>query len=233
MQQDSVHILITRPIDESWIDLAKESGLNLDVVSFIETEIIQTVELQQEIEQVLLQSASVAFTSPNAVEAVGTQLDGLDPQWEIFCIGNKTKELVEHYFGQHHIAGFANDAAELAQVILDSINDKKIIFFCGDQRRPELPAILEERNIDVEEIVVYQTIAVPKKLKKEYQGIIFFSPSAVESFFKMNKAGEKTIFFAIGNTTAAAIKRFSKNKILISDQPGKNNLLEMAIEYFT
>jgi uroporphyrinogen-III synthase len=233
MQQDSVHILITRPIDESWIDLAKESGLNVEVIPFIETEIIQTVELQQEIEYALLQSTSVVFTSPNAVEAVGTQLDGQDPEWEIFCIGNRTKELVERYFGEHHIAGIANNASELAEVILESINNEKIIFFCGDQRRPELPTILEEKNINVEEIVVYQTIAVPKKLKKEYQGILFFSPSAVESFFKINNAGEKTIFFAIGNTTAAAIKKFSRNKILIVDQPGKNNLIETAIEYFT
>jgi len=164
---------------------------------------------------------------------VARQLDGQDPDWEIYCIGNRTKELVEEYFGQHHIVGFADNAADLAQEIIESIQEDEIIFFCGDQRRQELPTLLKEQQIYVEEIVVYQTIQVPRKLKKEYQGILFFSPSAVESFFKMNTAPEKTILFAIGNTTSAEIKKHSKNKTVIANQPGKSTLMEMAIEYFT
>jgi len=233
MQQNNVHILITRPVDDTLIEQAKESGLDMEVISFIETEPIQTVELQQEIENALLQTATVVFTSANAVEAVAAQLDGQDPDWEIFCIGKKTKELVEEYFGQHHIAGYASNAGDLAQVIIDSTNADEIIFFCGDQRRPELPHTLKQQGIRVEEIVVYQTVGVPRKVNKNYQGILFFSPSAVDSFFELNKATDKTIFFAIGNTTAEAIRKHTTNKTVVSAQPGKNHLVEMAIEYFT
>jgi len=233
MQQSSVHILVTRPVDESVIEQASESGLTIEVIPFIETELLQTVELQQEIEQTLLLTTSVVFTSARAVEAVAAHLDGQEPEWAIYCIGNKTKELVDKYFGAAHVAGYANNATDLAQEIVESIDKDEIIFFCGDQRRQELPMILEQKQIHVEEIVVYQTIQVPRKLKKEYQGILFFSPSAVESFFRMNTIPAKTILFAIGNTTADTIKKYSNNKILIGDQPGKSTLLEMAIEYFT
>ena len=79
---------------------------------------------------------------------------------------------------------------------------------------------------------MYQTIATPHKIDKEYFGILFFSPSAVQSFFSKNKVCEKTILFAIGNTTANEIKKYSTNKIIISDEPGKENLVTKMIEYF-
>ena len=66
----------------------------------------------------------------------------------------------------------------------------------------------------------------------EYFGILFFSPSAVQSFFSKNKVADKTILFAIGNTTANEIKKYSTNKIIISDEPGKENLVTKMIEYF-
>jgi uroporphyrinogen-III synthase len=81
--------------------------------------------------------------------------------------------------------------------------------------------------------VVYQTIEVPHKISKEYYGILFFSPSGVRSFFKVNKLESKTILFAIGNTTANEIKKISSNKIIISDEPGKENLVQTAIDFFT
>jgi uroporphyrinogen-III synthase len=71
-------------------------------------------------------------------------------------------------------------------------------------------------------------------IDKVYDGILFFSPSAVESFFSKNKLPEQTVLFAIGNTTAKTIhRRYCNNRIMISDQPGKDELIEQAIEYFS
>lgn len=233
MTQNKIAILSTRPIDSSLIEEANTAGIDIDEISFIETEPIQTIEVQQEIANAMLQSSAVVFTSMNAVEAVANELLDQQPDWRIYSIGNTTKQLVKKYFGEESIAGTADSAAELAELIADEGYDDEVIFFCGDQRRDELPDILRSNDIEVNEIVVYQTIAVPFKVEKKYHGILFFSPSAVESFFSNNKAAEQTILFAIGNTTATTLKKFSNNKIIISDEPGKENLVRKMMEYFS
>lgn len=232
MEQNKITILSTRPLTESLIDEAKEQAVYIEVLPFIETESIKSVEVQQEIELVLLESATVVFTSMNAVEAVADYMIDEQPDWAIYCMGNTTQELVKKYFGEHSIAGTAGSAAELADVIVEDAQTEEVVFFCGDQRRDELPDILQVHNIEVNEIQVYHTIPVSHKIDKFYNGILFFSPSAVESFFKKNKAGGQTILFAIGKTTAASIKKHTSNTVIISDEPGKENLVGKAINYF-
>ena len=232
MEQNKITILSTRPLTESLIDEAKEQAVYIEVLPFIETESIKSVEVQQEIELVLLESATIVFTSMNAVEAVADYMIDEQPDWAIYCMGNTTQELVKKYFGEHSIAGTAGSAAELADVIVEDAQTEEVVFFCGDQRRDELPDILQVHNIEVNEIQVYHTIPVSHKIDKFYNGILFFSPSAVESFFKKNKAGGQTILFAIGKTTAASIKKHTSNTVIISDEPGKENLVGKAINYF-
>lgn len=231
--QNRISILCTRPLNVSLIDEAMQAGIDITELSFIETEPIQSITVQQEIEQALLQTATVVFTSMNAVEAVAFYQEGTKPDWDIYCIGTTTNKLAANYFGTDKITGTANDAASLAELIAEDRFIDEVIFFCGDQRRDELPAILKKHDIEVNEIEVYQTIAVPHTIDKVYHGILFFSPSAVASFFKNNKLPETTILFAIGNTTATEIKKYSSNKIIISDEPGKENLVRKMMEYFT
>lgn len=233
MQQNKIFILSTRPIDEPLINEAKHQNIEIDILSFIETVPIRSIEVQQEIENALLKSSAVVFTSMNAVEAVANELDGHQPDWRIYSIGNTTKQLVKKYFGEKAIAGTAESAAELAELIAEEDNSDDIFFFCGEQRRDELPDILRSNDIDVNEIVVYQTIQVKHKIEKTYHGILFFSPSAVQSFFSNNKISDKTILFAIGNTTATEIKKYTNNKIITGDEPSKENLVMEMIRYYT
>ncbi len=233
MQQNKIFILSTRPIDDPLINEAKHQNIEIDILSFIETVPIRSIEVQQEIENALLKSSAVVFTSMNAVEAVANELDGHQPDWRIYSIGNTTRQLVKKYFGEEAIAGSAESAAELAELIVEEDNSDDIFFFCGEQRRDELPDILRSNDIDVNEIVVYQTIPVKHKIEKTYHGILFFSPSAVQSFFSNNKISDKTILFAIGNTTATEIKKYANNKIITGDEPSKENLVMEMIRYYT
>jgi uroporphyrinogen-III synthase len=234
MAEHNIHILSTRPVNESQVEKAKLKGIALDTISFIETEPIQTIEVQQEIEWASTEQATVVFTSMNAVESVTEMLDGFVPAWRIYCIGFKTKELITSYFGADAIAGTADNASELADTIIENEETDEIIFFCGNQRRDALPRKLRKLDIDVNEIVVYETIIVHHTVDKKYDGVLFFSPSAVESFFKKNELPKSTVVFAIGNTTAETVLKYtSKNKILISNQPGKDELVAQAILYFS
>ncbi len=227
-----VHILCTRPINEQLVETARLKNIEIDTLSFIDTQPVETVEIQQEIENSLLLSTSVVFTSMNAVEAVARFMENEYPDWRIFCIGQTTRQLVVKYFGEELIAGSADNAGELAEVVAEQNEGEEVIFFCGDQRRGELPAILRGHEVDVNEIIVYETILVPHKINIPYLGILFFSPSAVESFFSVNKGVKETVYFAIGKTTAEAILKRGEYKVIVGDSVGKDNLVEKMLEYF-
>ena len=233
MPENKIQILSTRPLNRSLVQEANAAGISIDELSFIETEAIQDVATQQEIEQAYLQSSTVVFTSMNAVDAVVAWQDGQQPDWVIYCMGNTTKQKLKENFGDHSVVGTANNASELAELIAEESDADEVIFFCGEQRRDELPAILRKKKIDVHEIIVYETIHTPHKINKTYHAILFYSPSAVSSFFSNNKIPAQTILFAIGTTTANTIQQYCNNTIIIGKAPGKEELVRQAMEYFS
>lgn len=232
MAGHNIQILSTRPVSAALVKKAARKNMGIDVLSFIETNAIQNIEIQQEIEWASTENAVVVFTSMNAVVAVTEMLDGFVPEWRIYCMGHTTLQLINSYFGEHAIAGTADNAAELAEEIISNEEPDEVIFFCGNKRREELPGKLRTQNIDVTEITVYETTLIHHTVEKNYDGILFFSPSAVESFFTTNKLPVNTTLFAIGDTTAKAIRKYCSNKIVTALQPGKDALLEQAVDYF-
>jgi uroporphyrinogen-III synthase len=231
MQQNKFSILSTRHVGEAWMKDALSQNISVDEIPFIKTNPLLTDKTLREIGQNLTKSSTVVFTSVNAVEAVALKLSSQGPNWKIFCMGYATKQSVEKYFGEKSVAGIANNAKELAGEIINA-KIKDVIFFCGDQRRKELQQLLKQNKIEVNEIIVYETVVTPQKIERNYDGILFFSPSAVRSFFQKNQLNNETVLFAIGNTTADEIKKFTTNKIVISDEPEKRILLEKVISYF-
>ncbi len=232
MRESKIAILSTRPLSATTInDVAAK--VTIDVVSFIETKNIIGDVIANKINEIAKQKATIVFTSMNAAEAVIHQLskNKLQPDWNFYCLGTNTKKIVADYFGEKKISGIANNANDLAEEIIKQKNPS-IVFFCGNIRRDELPKKLNNHHIAVDEIIVYETIETSHLIKKNYDGILFFSPSAVNSFFSINQLPHQTIVFAIGITTANTIKGFCKNPIVVSDIPEKESLLQAAIEYF-
>ena len=109
--ENKIPILCTRPLSSLLLDEAAAAGIAIDEISFIETESILSVEVQQEIELASTEIAIVVFTSMNAVDAVTIFLDGHQPEWSIYSIGTATARLVAAYFGEEKITGTANDAS--------------------------------------------------------------------------------------------------------------------------
>jgi uroporphyrinogen-III synthase len=231
MQKNRLNILSTRPLNKEIIDEAAQQNIFIDCVSFIETQPIQNSGLKEKIQKLSAKKITVVFTSMNAVEAVKNYLSK-KPEWDIFSIGQTSKKLIADFFGKENIIATANDASGLADTIIEK-EIKELVFFCGDQRRDELPVKLKAKNINVEEVVVYSTIATVEKVSKRYDGILFFSPSAVESFFSVNEVDSNTILFAIGNTTSETINQKVQNKIIIAEHPGKEALVKKMLDYFS
>ncbi len=233
MKDKNILILSTRPLNEALINKASQHKIIIDSLSFIKTESITDNNISEEIKKLALESITAVFTSMNGAQAVIEDLckNELKPDWKIYCIGAATQSLVKEYFVSNTIAGTGKNATELSQTI---VNDdvKEVIFFCGNQRREELPEYLQKNKIKIKEIAVYRTNETPEKINKRYNGILFFSPSAVKSFFSVNSIPSDTVLFSIGNTTADEIKKTCNNTIIISGSPSKDKLVEEAIAYF-
>ena len=219
-------------METALLEAAKAKDIHIDIVSFIDTTPILTTDIKDEIGKITKQPAAVVFTSMNAVSTVAAFINGQKPDWEIFCIGNTTRQLAARYFGEQAIRTAGNNASDLADKMITNKTIKQVVFFCGDQRRQELPGKLRQNGITVQEVIVYHTISKPHKIDKAYNGILFFSPSAVQSFFYANAVLPTTILFAIGQTTADAIKTFTDNTIIEAERPGKEDLVKKMFEFF-
>jgi len=76
----------------------------------------------------------------------------------------------------------------------------------------DLPNLLTENHITVNEIEAYRTKFSPVEVGNNVKGILFFSPSAIESYLQMNKPDK--IAYCIGESTAkVARKNFAEVKI--------------------
>lgn len=230
MSDATKYLLSTRPLPKAVVDDAAAKGVIIETLSFISTAAIQDEALFQKIRNLATQPRTVVFTSMNAVEAVAEQINA-PPAWRIYSIGNTTRKLIEAKWGADKLVATAENASRLGERLIDDGVDD-VLFFCGNIRRDELPNKIRSEGGRVEEVVVYQTEETPAKLEQEYDGVLFFSPSAVQSFFSANKLPKQTVCFAIGRTTADAIREHSQNKIIIGTESSKEELVYRAVEYF-
>jgi uroporphyrinogen-III synthase len=102
-----------------------------------------------------------------------------------------------------------------------------------------LPQALKAAKVNFNEIQVYETTLAPQKIsspdpskgkEKKFDGILFFSPSAIESYLKENKI-KNEICFCIGETTAETLEKTTRN-IIVADQPSVENVIEDVINYY-
>jgi uroporphyrinogen-III synthase len=231
MATQPIYLLSTGLLPAELIKQAEAKGIVLDTMDFIAIETVIDAEMGARIKALGGRQLTAVFTSTNAVEALKEWM-GRVPDWRIFCIEGATRRAVADYFGEMAIAGTAESATALAEMVMAEGGMKEIFFFCGDQRREELPAMLRAEGFKVNEWIVYRTLLTPRKTERVYAGIAFFSPSAVESFFSLNTVAEDVTLFAIGRTTAAAIQARCPNAVIISDRPGKEALVRTMTDYF-
>jgi len=231
MQQTKIRILCARPVEQHLITKAAEKAIDIQVLPFIEIRKIQTPAFNEQLTLLALQKINAVFTSNNAVESVALNLN-IKPGWKISCIGGITKEAVVKYFGEESLGVTGRNASALARKIIDNGTIKEVFFFCGDQRLDDLPETLRANNIRVQEVIAYQTLQTPHEVEEDFDGMMFFSPTAVHSFFSMNTVRVDVIMFSIGKTTTATIQSYCTNRVITSEWPGQENLVDKVIEYF-
>lgn len=231
------NVLSTKQLQPAIVEKAKEQGIAIVEQEAIHVTPIVTREKADEIFSYLEKHIDYAvFTSSNAVAAVislcHSYIKPYKLHWKIFCLSGKTKDAIEGGAGcLGQVEKTGSNAVELAKEIIAK-GLKEVIFFCGNKRRDELPVILETNGIQVHEVMVYETTETPVQMDENVEAILFFSPSAVQSFFAANQLNENIVCFAIGQTTAHSLAKFTHNKLFVSKEPTQEALLDEVAHYF-
>lgn len=204
-------------------ELNKDIGIEMSDFITIRHQRIKPADLKKKLGKVIL-------TSQNAVASLLDSLDGSKLEYEdIYCVGRRTKKLIERRIGK--VSHVANSAARLAEHLVGEFSKpEEFTFFCGDLRRDELPDLLKQKGHEVHEIVSYQTLSTPSELHNNYEGILFFSPSGIESYLKKNSPRDE-VAFCIGDTTAAAAQGVFK-KVIVARNPSVEAVVGTVNEYF-
>lgn len=170
------------------------------------------------------------FTSQNAVKSFlrqreKTEVTELKEPRHCFCVGSRTKALLEK--NGYEVLKMATNATALGKYLAAAFKPARFVFLCGNRRRDELPDLLKTHGMVLEEVIVYENCPVIKKMPGEFDGVLFFSPTGVDSFFAANSTNG--IAFCIGPTTAKAAAKYT-DKIAISKIALTEKLLEFAVE---
>ncbi|KIO50666.1 uroporphyrinogen-III synthase [Flavobacterium hibernum] len=217
----SIQILSTKKLSGEQKQALVKANIEVTEADFIQTQ-NKSFELKDLNENLI-------FTSQNAVHSVLA-----DPKWEelknknVFCVGLKTKILLSE--NGFNVVAYTGYAADLAEIITLIYRNESYTFFSGNLRRETLPQALKDSEVKFNEIQVYDTSLTPQKVKTSVNGILFFSPSGVESYLKDNTIKKETCF-CIGETTADALHKITKN-IIIADQPTIEDVIEDVINEY-
>ena len=92
-----------------------------------------------------------------------------------------------------------------------------------------MPNVLSENGITVNEVEAYKTMYSPTIVKENVNGVLFYSPSTVESYLQENKADK--IAFCIGESTAKEARKHFEN-VQVANLPTVESVIEMVNLHF-
>ena len=172
------------------------------------------------------ENKSLIFSSQNAVKSVFNQFRFSGNN--CYCVGEKTQKLLEEN-GQK-VVKMTQNASILADFILKNTKKEPFLFFTGNQRMPVIEAAFARENRSLEVVETYTSSAQPKAMGN-YDAVLFYSPSGVESYLQNNSLADSASF-AIGETTALSLKKYTDN-IITATQPTIEHLIAAVRKYTT
>jgi hydroxymethylbilane synthase len=193
-----------------------EDGIQISLNRILKSEVKQTLE-------------HVVITSKNAVESLLNNFDPRDLDFKnIYCVGRRTKRLVSSKIGP--VTHMEANASSLAEYLCNHLKKGDVVtYFCSDLRLDTLSNTLNEHKIEVNEVIAYETKYNSKKLEHPVLGVMFYSPSTVDSFIECNQP--QGIAFCIGETTAKQARKFF-DQVKVAKVPTVESVIELVNWHF-
>lgn len=234
MRQHKRSILVTRPLSGQQLEFARILGLEPVIEPALEFEFPDYWDTVLKVINDNPKSDWI-FTSTNGVKALEELIkNGLQvrPEVKLFAVGSKTKEAIED-LGLEAKIPRTQDGTHLADLVIEEGKIDSVIYFHGNLSRDEMTEKLREKNIEVIEIEVYKTIVRPVSLPvNPVEAVLFYSPSAVKGFNQgQGFDGELPVLFAIGPTTADALREHTDQSVEVADTPDTRVLLKTVADH--
>lgn len=221
------HIVSTRRLTSVKVDELKARGWMFTDHDFISKLIHIPADLQAQAIR-----KHVVLTSITGVKAfleITRQLQLDTDHYQVYCISRGTREYASA--SGLDIKSSAPNATALADEILKDVEVKEVTHVSSNLRRDELSDKLNKAGVTVHEVIAYRTEFTPIFIDHSYDAIIFFSPSAVDSFHSLNPLRHVTCF-CLGKTTADYAKKEGYQHTYIPNAPSEDILLKTIMNYF-
>ena len=167
---------------------------------------------------------NVIITSKNGVEALLDNFTKEELNFKnIFCVGRRTKKMIQQKIGPVNHA--EKNAERLAEYLSKEMKGNSVTYFCSDLRLDTLSKILTENKIEVNEVEAYKTMYSPELVSESIDGMLFFSPSAVNSYLQKNTTDK--VAFCIGASTAKEAQKYFE-KVEVAQIPTVESVIELV-----
>jgi len=121
----------------------------------------------------------------------------------------------------------ARSAKKLAEHLVEYIDGTEVTYFCSNMRMDDLPSILSENGIVVNEIETYKTKYDAVEVGSSVEGILFYSPSTIKSYLTKNTSDK--IAYCIGETTATEARKYFKT-VHVAKMPDAESVIALVNE---
>ena len=233
-----IRILSTRALGNAARDFIHHENWLVDIISFIETHGVINVDQLADFLAACkepCQNFLLLFSSVNAVKWLKWGLERygfeLPPGLKAICVGEKTLRAAENMLGVKPMLAVKNSQTLLSNMKETIPSGITFLYCCGGNRLNTLPLGLKAVGFAVKEFVVYETQLTPHTTLKDYNAILFFSPSAVESYFSVNQWDKNRVAVSIGHTTSEALTKAGVERILIADEPNEIAMLSKLHDF--
>ncbi|MEL7339958.1 MAG: uroporphyrinogen-III synthase [Bacteroidota bacterium] len=197
-----IELLVTKRMQAEEQAWWSSQGISLRSIPLLQTQILALYSFAD------CQESIFIFTSKKAIHSLHQQLTSA--QWQsisnrnIACVAPVSNAYLETLGLKADIT--ANSGKELAEEIKARFSPQVVRYFCSLAPSPYLADTLQEAGFNVRRSRLYKTILSPQDIDWQLaRGIIFYSPSAVKSFFQANEWPADKLAFAIGPVTARAL----------------------------
>ncbi|MCT7585335.1 uroporphyrinogen-III synthase [Aliarcobacter butzleri] len=187
-------------------------------------EVFQTEYIKSDVD--LKKYDALVFTSKNGVKAINS----FNQDWKnipSYAIAQKTANTIIKLGGVVEFIGNSGHGNDFAHELKNVLKDKKVLYVKALKTVSNLPNILKENGIFLDEIIAYKTSCKKSNIILEENSIfIFTSPSSVECFFKQYSWKNSYKAIVIGKTTAEFLP--SNINYEISSQTSVEECIKLA-----